>query len=194
MPSETKPAFRSEELMSAGDSALLVVDVQEKLLPAIEDKETVLSRTRLALRGASILGVPILVTEQYPRGLGKTVPDLASLIPQAFEKVCFSSCGADGVLRQLQDLGVSKVFVTGIEAHVCVQQTALDLLARGYRVYIAADAVGSRRNTDRDWALTRMQNAGAVVTTAEAAVFEWTETAANPKFKEISNLIKETQG
>lgn len=178
--------------MSVGDTALLVIDVQEKLLPAIHDKERVLDRVRLALRGAKILGVPTLVTEQYPKGLGRTVPGLADLVSEPVEKVCFSSCGAGDVLKRLEKAKRIKVLVVGIEAHVCVQQTVLDLLASGFEPYIAVDAIGSRRQEDKDWAVRRMIDAGAAPTTAEAAVFEWTESASHPRFKEISQLIKET--
>lgn len=182
---------RSSTLMSRDDTALVVIDVQEKLLPAIDNKDTVLTRTRLALRGAEILGVPVIATEQYPRGLGKTVPELAPHIKTPLEKVCFSSTGASGWTEKLHEIGVRKVLIVGIEAHVCVQQTALDLLHGGYQVYIAADAVGSRRSEDKEWALHRLARAGAIITTAEAAVFEWTESAGDPKFKDISRLIKE---
>lgn len=190
MSSETKPN-RSPELMSRGDSALIVIDVQEKLLPAIDQKERILARATLALKGARILGVPILVTEQYPKGLGRTVPELASLVESPIEKVVFSSCAAPGVLEKLRETKASKVLLVGIEAHVCVQQTAFDLLANGYKVYVAADAVGSRHDEDKEYALKRLAAAGASLTTAEAAVFEWTESAGAPNFREISQLIKD---
>lgn len=178
--------------MSANNTALLVVDVQEKLLPAIDRRDTVLARCQLALKGANILGVPVVVTEQYPKGLGKTVPELASLIPEPVSKVAFSSCGEPEVLQRLGEWSAQNVLLVGIEAHVCVQQTALDLLANGFHVYLAADAIGSRRAEDKEWALKRMADAGVSITTAEAAVFEWTESADSPRFKEISKLIKES--
>lgn len=177
--------------MSANDTALLVVDVQEKLVPAIDQKDTVLARSQLAVMGANILGIPILVTEQYPKGLGKTLPRLAGMLPEPVAKVCFSSCGEPAVLKELGERKVTKVLLVGIEAHVCVQQTAFDLLSNGFHVYVAADAVGSRRDLDKQWALHRMAAAGIWITTAEAAVFEWTEGADAPKFKEISQLIKD---
>lgn len=183
---------RSPDLMSANDTAVLVVDVQEKLLPAIDQRDRVLARSRLALKGAKILGLPILVTEQYPKGLGHTVSELNDLIPEAVSKVCFSSCGEAKVLTQLGEWKTKNVLLVGIEAHVCVQQTAFDLLEEGYHVYIAADAVGSRSDEDKQWALRRMADKGIVITTAESAVFEWTEGADAPKFKEISQLIKES--
>jgi nicotinamidase-related amidase len=177
--------------MSRSDAAVLVIDVQEKLLPAIVDKETILARCDLTLKCAGALGVPVIATEQYPKGLGATVGELAGLVKDPIAKVSFSSCGAPSVLEKLAETKASKVLIVGIEAHVCVQQTVFDLLAKGYRVYVAADAVGSRRTGDKEWALRRMADAGAVITTAESAVFEWTETAAAPEFKQISQFIKE---
>lgn len=177
--------------MSATDTAVLVVDVQEKLVPAIDGRETVVARCRLALEGANLLGVPVLVTEQYPKGLGPTIADLADLAPDPISKVCFSSCGEPAVLMDLGKRKIRNVLLVGIETHVCVQQTAFDLLENGYHVYVAADAVGSRRDEDKQWALRRMADRGICITTAESAVFEWTEGADSPKFKQVSQLIKE---
>jgi nicotinamidase-related amidase len=110
-------------------------------------------------------------------------------LPDRPEKLSFSCCGLPEVAERFRERGVQKVLVAGIETHVCVQQTALDLLAHGFRVYVAADAVGSRRESDRDLALQRMARAGAVLTSAEAALFEWTEVAGTPEFKQISKLV-----
>jgi nicotinamidase-related amidase len=183
--------MRSPQLMSSGDSALLVVDVQERLLPFIGSRDVLIDRCRLLIRCAKVLGIPVLATEQYPKGLGKTVAPLAELLEAPTEKVAFSACGAEPLRKDLGRLGRSKVLVCGIEAHVCVQQTAFDLLADGYQVYLAADAVGSRRGEDKHWALARMAHAGVSVTTAEAAVFEWTESAGTQTFKQISQYVKE---
>ena len=183
--------MRSQLLMSVADTALMVVDVQERLLPAIAENHGVLARCLLLVRGARVLGMRILATEQYPKGLGRTTPSLAELLDEPIEKLAFSCCGEAAVVRRLGDWGVDKVLLCGIESHVCVQQTALDLLAHGFRVYIAADAVGSRRAADREWALQRLVAAGVIVTTAEAALFEWTEVAGSAQFKEISTLVKE---
>lgn len=183
--------MRSPELMSRGDTALLVVDLQERLLPFIEDVDRVLARCEFLLRCARVLEVPIFMTEQYPKGLGKTAPRIAALASEPIDKLTFSAAGAAGLLEGLGRSGVSKVLVCGIESHVCVMQTALDLMAQGYRTYLAADAAGSRHAEDKRWALERMAHAGVSLTSAEAAVFEWTEKAGDAKFKEISRCVKE---
>lgn len=191
MSCESARGARSPLLLARHDSALLVVDIQEKLVPMIAGKDRMLERCRLVLKAAAILKVPMLVTEQYPKGLGKTVGELSGLVPAPIEKLSFSSCGAAAVAQQLAAWGTRKALLIGMETHVCLQQTAFDLLAQGFRVYVAADAAGSRRDEDKQWALARMAAAGITVTTAEAAVFEWMETSAAPEFKEISRLIKE---
>jgi nicotinamidase-related amidase len=182
---------RSPELMSIGDSALLVVDVQEKLVPAIADHERVVFNTRRLIDGAKILGIPVVATEQYPKGLGPTVPELAERLGPIPDKLTFSCSGCPEVFKKLQDEGIHKILVVGIETHVCVQQTVLDLLGDGWRVYLAIDAVGSRHPLDRDTALRRMDSSGAVLTTTEAALFEWCQVAGTPQFKEISRLVRE---
>ncbi len=182
---------RSSELMSIGESALLVVDVQEKLVPAIADHQRVVFNTRRLVDGAKILDVPVVATEQYPKGLGPTVPELAERLGPIPEKLTFSCCGCPEIFADLRAKGIHKILVTGIETHVCVQQTVLDLLADGWRVYLAVDAVGSRFAIDRDTALRRMDSAGAVLTTTEAALFEWCQEAGTEQFKAISRLVRE---
>jgi nicotinamidase-related amidase len=177
--------------MSPGDTLLLVVDVQERLAPAIAGHKRVEWNIRRLIDGAKALGLPVLATEQYPKGLGPTVPELAGRLGPIPAKLTFSCCGCPETLRQLERRGVHKILVCGIEAHVCVQQTVLDLLSHGWRVYVAADAVGSRRAIDYRVALRRMDSAGATLTTTEAALFEWCEAAGTPEFREISRLAKE---
>lgn len=189
---ETRSLPRSPELMSRGDTGLLVVDVQQRLVPAIGDHRRVVWNVGRLIDGAKILGLPVVATEQYPQGLGPTVPELAQRLEEPAAKVAFS-CGACGLM--FQDLcrrGVHKLLVCGIEAHVCVQQTVLDLLADGWRVYVAVDAVGSRHDLDLRTALGRMDSSGATLTTTEAALFEWCEVAGTPEFKEISRLVRES--
>jgi hypothetical protein len=142
--------------------------------------------------GAKVLGVPAVATEQYPQGLGPTMPELANRLGPIPEKLTFSCGGCPEMLAALRGRGIHKILVAGIEAHVCVQQTVLDLLADGYRVYLAADAVASRFSVDREFALRRMESAGATLTTTEAGLFEWCEVAGTPEFKQISALIRET--
>ncbi len=182
---------RSPELMSVGETALLVIDVQERLVPAIADHERVVFNIRRLIDGAKILGVPVIATEQYRKGLGPTVQSLAERLGPIPDKLTFSCCGCPELFAQLRDTGIHKILVTGIEAHVCVQQTALDLLGDGWRVYVAVDAVGSRGAQDRDTALRRMDSAGAVLTTSEAALFEWCQVAGTAEFKKISRLVRE---
>jgi nicotinamidase-related amidase len=177
--------------MSADDTALLVVDVQEKLVPAIRDHARVVFNVRRLVDGAKLLGLPVAATEQYPKGLGPTVAELAERLGPLPEKLTFSCSGCPEVFEALREQGIHKILVTGIEAHVCVQQTVLDLLGDGYRVYVAVDAVGSRNALDYETALGRMDSSGAVLTTTEAALFEWCETAENPQFKAISRLVRE---
>lgn len=187
----TTPRIRSPELMSRTDTGLLVIDVQEKLLPAIAGGDCIVWNIRRLIDGAKILGVPVAATEQYPRGLGPTVPALASRIAAIPEKLAFSGCGCPDVIRGFQEQGRHKLLVVGIEAHVCVQQTVLDLLAEGFRVYVAVDAIGSRHKLDLETAVRRMDSAGATITTTEAALFEWCEVAGTPEFKQISALVRE---
>lgn len=174
-------------------STLLIVDVQERLLPVIDDREGVLKHCERLIRAAGILGVPVVATEQYPKGLGPTVEPLRALLgPEAIRsKLAFSCCGAAGWVDDLQARGRPQIVVAGIEAHVCVQQTVLDLLAEEFSVYVAADAVSSRRPLDRWAALDRLRQAGAVVTTAEAIVFEWLRVAGTPEFKAVAKLVKD---
>jgi nicotinamidase-related amidase len=190
------PRARSPELMSRRDSALLVVDVQEKLIGAVRGHRRVVWNIGRLIDGAKLLGVPIAATEQYPKGLGKTVEELASRLAATSdaalpEKVVFSCCACSELLEDFRARGVGKVLLAGIEAHVCVQQTAFDLLSEGYRVYVAADAVGSRHAVDYEFALRRMEMAGAALTTTEAALFEWCEAADAPEFKQLSTLVRQ---
>jgi nicotinamidase-related amidase len=179
-------------MMSAGDTALLVIDVQEKLVPAIADGKRVVWNVRRLLDGAKILGVTVVGTEQYPQGLGPTVPELAERLGPLPSKLTFSCGGCPGLFSSLEQKGIGKVLVTGVETHVCVQQTVLDLLAAGWTVFVAADAVGSRFEIDHRTALERMNSAGATLTTTEAALFEWCAAAGTPQFKEISKLARES--
>ncbi|MBL8796704.1 MAG: hydrolase [Planctomycetia bacterium] len=178
-------------LMSAADTGLLVIDVQEKLAPRIHGVEAMLTNIAFLIDGAKLLGLPVQVTEQYPKGLGKTVPPLAERLPAAAEKLAFSCCAVPSVADDFRRAARPKVLLCGIEAHVCVQQTALDLLAQDFRVFLAADAVGSRYAVDRDFALRRLERAGCIVTTAEAAVFEWTGRSDHPQFKAVSKLVQD---
>jgi len=173
---------------------LLVIDFQEKLLPFIADRAYVLDAARLLVRGAAVFNLPVLVTEQYPKGLGRTDPDLTRELHRTgaalFEKMTFSSCGDDAVRDRLREIDRDQVIVCGIETHVCVQQTTLDLLSMDYYVAVCADAVASRRRTDYAVALDRLRHAGAIVTTVESALFELCVECGTPRFKSLIELIK----
>ena len=182
---------RSPERMSRGDTAVLVVDVQEKLIRLIAEGRRIVWNVRRLIDGAKILGLPVLATEQYPEGLGPTVPELAERLGSRPSKLTFSCGGCPGLFSDLPARGIHNMLVCGIEAHVCVQQTVLDLLADGWRVYVAADATGARFDVDYRIALQRMDSAGATLTTTEAALFEWCDASGTPEFKQISRLVRE---
>ena len=177
--------------MSAADTALLVIDVQEKLMPMIPAAATLVRDIAFLIDAARIVGVPVQATEQYPKGLGPTVPELAGRLPERPDKIAFSCCAIPAVVEYFRRACRPKVLLAGIETHVCVLHTALDLLAFEFRVYVAADAVASRHARDHDYALGRMQQTGAILTTSETAVFEWVGGAGSPQFKEISRLIQD---
>ncbi len=178
------------ERLTGPGGALLIVDVQEKLLPAIRYREQVVANAVRLVRGARALGLPVLATEQYPKGLGPTVPELAELIPHRPEKTTFHCCSSPELLEQLHGRHVRHVTLAGIEAHVCVAQTALELMRLGFRVQVPADAVASRQTLDWQFALRRLEQAGAVVSSTESALFEWVERSDHPQFRLISDLIK----
>ena len=177
--------------MSAADTALLVIDVQEKLLPLIPDARAVVRNAAFLVDAAKLLGMPVQATEQYPRGLGATAPELAARLPERPDKTAFSCCAIPAVVEALHRGACPKVVLAGLETHVCVLNTALDLLALDFRVYVAIDAVGARFRVDHATALRRMEQAGAVLTTSEGCVFEWVGGAGHPRFKDISRLVQD---
>ena len=193
-PHETEPQclLRSPELMNSDDTALLVIDVQQRLVPAIHEAARVVWNCRRLLDGAAALGLPRMATEQNPAKLGTTEAELASrLSAPAAAKMDFSCLECRSVMPTWREAGITRIALCGIEAHVCVQQTALDLLAEGWCVYVAADAVGSRRKFDWQIALRRLEACGATITTTEAMLFEWCRRAGTPEFRRISELVKE---
>ena len=193
-PRQTEPAryVRNPELLSAASSRLLIVDVQEKLLPLIPVAERLVQNCRRLLDGAKIVSVPAFGTEQYPKGLGHTKAELAERLGPLPDKVCFSCVPALGwgTAAELTD-DRDQIVVAGMETHVCVLQTVLDLLAGGFRVFVPADAVASRSEMDWRIALERMSSSGATITTVESVLFEWCRQAGTPVFKEIQKLIIE---
>ena len=173
-------------------SFLLLVDVQDRLLPAMAEPEILLRNAAILLKAAARLGVPVLASEQYPRGLGHTVPELASLLPAGavMEKVAFSCLGEAGPTDRIASFGRKQAVICGIEAHVCVLQTAMDLAAKAYEPFVVRDAVSSRAALSVDTALARFQKTGIEVVTTEMVVFEWLARAGTDEFKEVSRLIR----
>jgi nicotinamidase-related amidase len=170
-------------------AVLVVIDIQEAFRKALDDFDRVAAAAGVLVDGAMAMGVPIVVTEQYPKGLGATVPELSGRLPagvEAVEKASFSAAEAEGF-----DLGGrDQAVVCGIEAHVCVSQTVLDLVERGIEVQVASDAVGSRSEANRELGLRRMERAGAEPTSVEAALFELLGGSDAPEFKRVQALVK----
>jgi nicotinamidase-related amidase len=176
--------------MSAADAVLVVVDVQDRLLARMPDAAGLVSSVAFLVDVANALGVPVLATEQYPKGLGPTTAEVARRLPTPPPpKTAFSCFGAAGFLETLKAFARPSAVVVGMEAHVCVAQTVLDLLDVGYRVFLPVDAVASRYADDKAVAVGRLDRGGAVLTTAEATAFEWVRDAAHPQFKAVSRLV-----
>ncbi len=178
--------------LTRAKAGLVVVDVQERLLPAIFERQRVVQNTVRLIQGAAALRVPIFATEQYRKGLGPTVPEVATTIPgfAPMEKLAFSACGAAGFIPALRKKKATEAILCGIEAHVCVSQTCLDLLDNGFRVFVAADAVSSRTPENYRVGLDRMRAAGAVIVSTEMALFELLEEAGTAEFRQILSLVK----
>lgn len=188
--SASSAPLRNPELLGRTTSRLVLIDLQEKLLPHIPVSSSIIENCRRLLVGAATLGVPASGTEQYPAGLGPTVEPLRELLGELPEKVRFSATEALGwgtVTRSTDNR--DQVVVAGVEAHVCVLQTVFDLLAAGWRVSVVADATGSRNKSDWQTALRRMADAGASVTCTESVLFEWCEAAGTDEFRTISRLV-----
>ena len=173
-------------------AGLVVIDIQECLLPAIFEKERVVQNALRLIKGAAVLGMPVLVTEQYPKGMGPTVPEIAAAIPgyAPMEKLTFSSCAAPDFLADVKSKGLSDLVLCGIEAHVCVCQTCLDLLQAGFTPFVVADAVSSRTPENHRLALERMRQAGALIVSTEMVLFELLERAGTAEFKQVLALVK----
>lgn len=185
--------LRSPEILNRRSSRLLIIDVQEKLVAALDelDRNRLLEACQVLGAGARLLEVPVTATEQYPSGLGETVPGLIDLAGSRTAKKRFSGVDSTGWPTAAEATDDRyQIVVAGMETHVCVLQTVLDLLASGYQTYVVADAVAGRRELDHRLALDRMANSGAILTTAESVLFEWCETAEAPEFKQLSALVK----
>ena len=179
-------------LIDSAKSCLLIVDVQPRLLRAMDAPRQVVGGCSLMMKAAGILDVPVVVSEQYPEGLGQTVEPLAELASDDafFSKLEFSCARNRGILGKIGDLAPEHVVIGGIEAHVCVLQSAIGLAREGYSCFVAADATSSRNPANHAAAMARMREAGVEIVTSEMVVFEWLEKAGTPEFKELSRLLK----
>lgn len=179
--------------LESSRTALVVVDIQEAFRSAIPEFALIASRAAMAVRGFRLLNIPIIVTEQYPKGLGHTAEEIQLVLEdgfEAFEKSTFSSCGSELFVKQLVDSGFDQIVLCGLEAHICVSQTVHDLLDRGLQVHILLDCISSRFEIDKVSAIAKMQASGAISSSIELALFELVRDAKHDKFKEIQALIK----
>lgn len=182
--------------LDAESAVLVVIDIQERLVPAMPQEIYLRLRdtVEMLVSGAELLGVPVVTTEQYPKGIGHTVPELANACKSTvIEKVSFGCCGEPNFLAVLKDLGRSQVIITGMEAHVCVYQTVLGLLEDGYHVHLVRDAICSRNKTDFLAGVDSAARSGAVVTTAETVLFQMLQKSTHEQFRAVSKLVKERE-
>ena len=178
-------------ILKRDEVAFVLVDIQEKFVPVIHNIETVIDNANRLVRGASILKIPLIVTEQYPKGLGRTVDDIGLDEEQEIiEKVSFDCFGCDGFTRKLEELKVSSLVIFGIEAHVCVLKTALEAVARNYEAHVVADAVSSRTEENKILALERLRQSSVFIVSTEMLLFQLMDRAGTDEFKAISRLIK----
>ena len=183
------------DFLKREDTSLVVVDMQERLMSAMPEVESrhAVGKVKILLEAAKILDIPVFVTEQYPKGLGPTIEEIKEQLGEdvtPIEKVVFSCVRAPEFAEALKALGRSSVLLTGVETHVCVLQTAIDLVNEGYRVYVPADALVSRKKLDYEKGLSMMEKLGAVVGSTEAFLFQILERAGTDEFKQISKLVK----
>lgn len=174
------------------NTVLVAIDYQERLVPAMSGKEELIEMSAKLIKGFEILGMPVIMTQQYPKGLGQTIPEIKDVNPNAqiIDKAAFSAWEEENFVEAFKKTGRNVAVVMGIETHVCEQQTVLDMIDEGYTVYVPADCVASRKDSDRDASIERMRQAGAIITTYESILFELLVTSKAPEFKAISNLVK----
>ena len=179
-------------MLDTAKTILVMIDIQDKLFRVMNSQESLLKNVLKLIRGVRVLDIPVILTEQYPAGLGPTLPEITRLLPdiKPVEKVCFSCCDEGRFQQQLESLNRQQVLIAGIEAHICVYQTAMDLLRRGYEVQVVVDCVGSREASNKEVCLVRLNSSGVNLTTTEMALFELLRVGRGEKFKQISNIIK----
>jgi nicotinamidase-related amidase len=179
--------------LDPASAVLLIVDLQEKFQPTIHNFDEIIARTSIVIQAAKLLRIPILVAEQYPQRLGATVAPIKAVLPAdvvPMDKTIFSSCGSAALVERLRALGRKQVMLCGIETHVCMNQTAHDLLADGYQVHVLADCTSARTAADREAGMAKMHRSGAFPSTSEMAIFELLRDSKHEHFKAISQLIK----
>lgn len=179
-------------MLEIENCSLVVVDVQGKLASLMFGRDALFKNIQILIKAAKLLDIPILCCRQCPAALGPTVPEIAELLTdiQPIDKACFSCCGREKFVSSLDSFNRRQVLLTGIETHVCIYQTAADLLEKGFNVNVVADAVSSRTLDNKQTALSKMQAMGISISTTEMAVFELLKTADHPKFKQIAKLVK----
>ena len=177
----------------ADETMALIIDFQERLVPVIHNSEELIRSSSILVKGLKALEIPMVVSQQYTRGIGMTVPAIIEAAGEEFaylDKVSFSCAEDEELLRKIRETGKKNIILSGIEAHICVLQTAIDLIAKGYNVILVEDCIGSRRESDKEVAVRRAYAEGAIVTTYESILFELTRVAKTEVFKTISGLIK----
>jgi len=179
-------------ILTKENTVLVIVDVQEKLLPYVTGKDEVVKNIQMLIKFADIMGIPVLLTEHYPKGLGNTVPEVKEVFKEygPIEKVIFSCCGPPEFLEKLEELGAKTIMIAGIESHICVQQTTLDIIHAGYAVHVISDAISSRTMWNLSVGIEKMRQFGAVISSTEMAMYEIMERADTPEFKEVLKLVK----
>jgi nicotinamidase-related amidase len=178
-------------MLNTDSTALIVIDIQVALTRVMHEKDRLIDKARRLVQGANALGLPIILTEQYPKGLGHTIPEIAELIePEPVEKTAFSCCGEEAFVAAVEALGRRQLLLCGIETHVCVYQTARELAERGYEVEVVADAVSSRTIGNKLIGLDRIKAVGAKLTTVEMALFELLKVAGGDAFKQVVKIVK----
>lgn len=178
----------------AEETMALVIDFQERLVPAMKNNNGLIHNTEILLKGLKALNIPMIVSQQYTKGIGMTVPSVINAMGEKefiyYDKLSFSCAEDEAILHAIREMGRKNIIICGIEAHICVLQTVIDLIAKGFQVIVVEDCTGSRKENDQLFAIRRAEAEGAIITTYESVLFELTRKAKTDVFKEISNLIK----
>ena len=171
---------------------LVLIDIQEKLFPYVQDKKQLLGQITKLVRFATIMKIPIFLTEHYPQGLGPTIQEIRNILPEynPIKKITFSAFGSEKFLQKIKDTKIKTLLICGIESHICIEQTVLDGLSLGLNIHIISDAISSRKKHDFQIGIQKMQQSGGIISTTEMAMYEILERADTPEFKDTLNLVK----